>query len=419
MDLWGSRKFLRFRSGRELVKINRRTLHRRRRPASGGRVSRPRETVARTSEIDVNQKSISFQACGIPGKCAAMPGVCIIRSTTCRIAQPQACFSRGWLVLRMLAVLLSLTSFDLCPVAFAQQSPATSRRVAHERSNRQLRGTSSRVGRLPEPAAPASFLNAEQLQKLAPVSYSAVNTPLRQALRKLSETLRVAIVVDRRVDPDQVVDIDLVDVPFAEALQQIAQQAGSGATILGPVAYVGPVESAHQLRTISALAAEEIKRLPSQKQAAARLSRPLSWPALTTPQEVFERLGQEAAIAVRGGDRLPDDLLAAANLPAMPWVDRLALASIQFGLVPRFAADGRSVELVPISEPVRISRSYPAGREAAKTVADWKRLAPNAEIKAAQGKIVVLATIEEHERLVPPRPARSAAATPGQHPLRG
>jgi len=330
------------------------------------------------------------------------------------------CYGSARAAVAVLALLQTAVQPDATCASFPGQarssspSAAQSRTTAKPDSARKSDGARTRVGRLPEPAAATNFLTADQLQQLPPVSYSGINTPLRQAVRKLSETLRVAIVVDRRVDPDQVVDLDLVDVPLAEALQQIAKQAGAGATILGPVVYLGPVDSARQLRTLGALSTQAAGRLPARQKQAALASRPLAWPALATPAQVFERLSKESGIPIHGGDRLPHDLLAATDLPAMPWIDRLSLTAIQFGLAPRFAVDGRSVELAPIPDEVRISRSYPAGREAAATVAEWKRLAPEAEIKPAQGKIMVLATVEDHERLVPPRAARSPAATPGQ-----
>ena len=158
-----------------------------------------------------------------------------------------------------------------------------------------------RIGTLPAAAAKLDdYLTAEQLAQLGPISYSAINAPLRQALRNFSQALRVAIVVDRRVDPDQVVNIDLADVPLPEALQVVAERSGGGASVLGPVIYIGPSETAQQLRTLAALATQDVQKLPTRLKSAALLSRPLSWQALATPQQVFERLARS-----RPTDRRP------------------------------------------------------------------------------------------------------------------
>jgi hypothetical protein len=305
----------------------------------------------------------------------------------------------------MLAEAMLMSCLTVAVPTTAAQLDSNIKALARNRAgDRQAQATAhrGRVGRLPQEAAPPKeFLTADQLARLGPISYTAINSPLRQALRSLSQALRVAIVVDRRIDPDQSVDIELVDVPLDEALALIAKRAGGGASILGPVVYIGPQETAGQLRTLSALATQDVQKLPARQKGAALLSRPLDWQALTTPQQVFERLAQEASIPIRAQERLPHDLLAATDLPALSWIDRVTLTAAQFGLRTKFDAAGRSLELVPIDGDVRLERSYPAGRDGARTVADWQKLAPEA-------------TVEDHERLSPTRAARTPNTTPGQ-----
>ena len=294
----------------------------------------------------------------------------------------------------------------------ADQRAAAGGRPAGKRPARP-----SRVGKLVDEGGPAiEYLTAEQARRLGAVSFAGVNTPFRQALRNLSRTLRLAIVVDRRLNPDQVVDLDIINVPLVEALQQIAREAGGDATLMGSVAYIGPANTARQLRTLCALRTQDAQRLPAGVRAAALASRPLAWHALTTPAEILKQLGDDADIEILGLDQVPHDLLAATDLPALPWVDRLSLVAAQLGLTFQFARGGRTIELVPIGENVRLTRNYPSGGGAASTVAAWKSLAPEAEIAVSGGRIVVRARVEDHERLVPPKASRAAgaAATVGQ-----
>ena len=195
----------------------------------------------------------------------------------------------------------------------------------------------------------------------------------------------MAIVVDRRVDPDQVVNIDLADVPLPEALQVVAERSGGGASVLGPVIYIGPSETAQQLRTLAALATQDVQKLPTRLKSAALLSRPLSWQALATPQQVFERLTQEAGLPIGGQERLPHDLLAATDLPPLPWIDRVTLTA---AAIRPDAQDRRGEPFAGIGadRKKRADRcSYPAGREPAKTVAEWQKRAPAAQVKLSGG----------------------------------
>ncbi|HVT26809.1 MAG TPA: STN domain-containing protein, partial [Lacipirellulaceae bacterium] len=89
--------------------------------------------------------------------------------------------------------------------------------------------------------------------------------------------------------------------------------------------------------------------------------------------------------------------------------------AVQFGLRPVVDASGKGVTLEPIrADEVRIERSYPAGRDAARTIAEWQKRAPQADIKLAAGRIVVRAMVEDHERLSPSRATRQTSAAAGQ-----
>ena len=93
------------------------------------------------------------------------------------------------------------------------------------------------------------------------------NISLRRALTSLSKSRQVAIILDRRVDPDQKIELTLDDVPLDIALKRIAERAKIGVGQVGSVFYFGPEVSAKRIRTLSVLAHEELRKLP----AAVRL----------------------------------------------------------------------------------------------------------------------------------------------------
>ena len=216
----------------------------------------------------------------------------------------------------------------------------------------------NRRGRLSAPSdqepAKTHWLSADQVQRLGTVSFTSSNTSLRQALGKISAGVRLAILLDRRIDSDQDVEFDVANMPLAEAVAQIAAKVHAGSTLVGPVAYIGPRETARDLRTLAALASEAAGRLPTRQKAAALASSPLRWSALVTPSEVLQILSDEAGVEIKGLDQIPHDLLAATDLPAMPWVDRLTLVAAQFGRKLEFDRGGRAVTLVPTGDQARL-----------------------------------------------------------------
>ncbi len=60
----------------------------------------------------------------------------------------------------------------------------------------------------------------------------------------------------------------------------------------------------------------------------------------------------QGGLEITGLDIVPHDLWAAADLPAMPLTDRLALIAVQFDLALKVADRGRRLELVPLSQVI-------------------------------------------------------------------
>ncbi len=223
--------------------------------------------------------------------------------------------------------------------------------------------------------------------------------PLRKVIQTIATTQAVAILVDRRVDPDHAVDLTLTGVTVEGLLQRIAEDRELGLTRVGAVTYLGPPEATTRLRTLATLRHEDVAKLPAHAAAAFGHSQPLAWDDFATPRELLSRLAASAGVRLEGLGQVPHDLWAAADLPALPLVDRFTLIAVQFDLTFRIAADGRSMELVPVPQRVAVVRRYPGGREPEQLAQRWSRLAPESQIKVVGGEVFVRGLVEDHERL--------------------
>jgi hypothetical protein len=72
---------------------------------------------------------------------------------------------------------------------------------------------------------------------------------------------------------------------------------------------------------------------------------------------------------------VPHDLWAAADLPALAWVDRLTLVAIQFDLTFKISADGRQITLIAVPAEV----SQPSA----------KRATPRKPVPPSRGQVVI------------------------------
>ena len=213
-----------------------------------------------------------------------------------------------------------------------------------------------REGPAPGVRAAAAWETGPGLQQRLsePVDLVWSENPLRQALRGLSRARKVAILLDRRADPEQKIEIKLDAVPLGTALQEIARARRLGLAMVGPVAYYGPAEAAGRIATLAALRQQESRRLGAAEAKRFLKREPLAWEDYTAPRELLANLARQGGLEIAGTDRVPHDLWAGADLPPLAWVDRVTLIVHQFDLT--FEIDGtRGIRLVPIPEDVAAS----------------------------------------------------------------
>jgi hypothetical protein len=247
----------------------------------------------------------------------------------------------------------------------------------------------------PSPAWLTGTALARQLA--APVDGFWSGVPLREAVTSLSLARRVAVLIDRRVDPGQTLEMQLNGLTVQGALDEIAARRGLGVTWLGPLAYLGPAQYTARLRTLAELRREETGRLPPAAAKGFLAARSMRWDDFATPRDLLAELAAASGIEIVGLEKVPHDLWAGADLPPLPLVDRLTLIAGQFDLTFQIAADGRAIALVPVPDDLAIVRSYPGGRDPARLAERWKSLVPDGQVKVVGAKIFVRGLVEDLE----------------------
>jgi hypothetical protein len=222
---------------------------------------------------------------------------------------------------------------------------------------------------------------------------------LRDGLERLAQETGVAIFLDRRIDPDQELNLQEPPIPLETLVSQIAAAAKAQISRLGPVIYIGPPETADELATVAALRRQELARLPTDRQAALLSARPLQWPELTEPRQLIEQLSREAAVQVENTQDVPHDLWPAVDLPPLAWCDRLTLVLAGFGLTFQLDASGREIRLRSIEPGNVLERRYSPAGSAANLSVQLKHILSDAKIRAEQGQLIVTAREEDHDKI--------------------
>jgi hypothetical protein len=270
-------------------------------------------------------------------------------------------------------------------------------------------------------AADGAWLAGDALKQALTqrVAVAWSNVAARRAIEDFSRTQRVAVVLDRRIDPDQKIELSFGDVSLAEAFQRVASRMDVGTATVGPIAYFGPQSAARRVATVAALENEAVSRLPSSAKARWLQAKAWKWEDLARPRELVEEAARENGIVVENPKQIPHDLWGAADLPPLPLTTRLTLVLCQFDLTFEPAKDGASIRLVPMPEKPVIQRDYSVAGSAAETVAKLKKteLLADAEISVASGKVVVRGRQEDQEivsELLAGRTARRTTVTEGR-----
>lgn len=256
---------------------------------------------------------------------------------------------------------------------------------------------------------------ALQRQLVQPADLVWSNQPVREGLRQLSQLHRVAILLDRRIDPDQTVRLRARQEPVGELIKQIAQQCGAETALVGNVVYVGPPTIAAKLRTLAAIRSDEAQKLPDEVRRFVLAREPLAWPELTEPRELLEQLASAARLALADSQLVPHDLWAAANLPPMSWTDRMTLVLAQFDLT--FTIQSGTVQLTPIPASVQLTRSYPGGKQPNVAAHRFASLAPNAQVKVVGDKVLVTGSLDDHDRISGKQPEMGSKPRSVNDPL--
>ena len=242
------------------------------------------------------------------------------------------------------------------------------------------------------------------------------DTPLRSAIEGLAQAQRVAVLIDRRLDPGRSIELVLTDTPLEEAFSKIAQAVDARCCWVGPVAYFGPAPSASRLRTVIERRRLDARKLPSKARSVFFASKSLHWEDFATPRDLLQQLADQNGLRLSELGRVPHDLWAAVDLPPLPLFERLSLIAIQFDLTFRISPEGNAIALVPLPDDLGIVRSYPGGADPQATAKRFAALAPDARTKVVGDKVYVKGLLEDHERLAGRRSAPSLRPSADQQP---
>jgi hypothetical protein len=178
------------------------------------------------------------------------------------------------------------------------------------------------------------------------------SVPLRDTLDRLRQTFQASIIVDRRVDPNERVTLDIEATSAEQALGGIADSCGLDVARLGKLLYLGPASASGRLRPLANLRTHDAAKLPADIRNAVLKRQPLEWPRLSEPRPLITSLVERNGWRVVDSEKIPHDLWAANELPDLNLAEQLTVLLLGFDLTFEFQSEDRTVRIVPLKANV-------------------------------------------------------------------
>lgn len=246
--------------------------------------------------------------------------------------------------------------------------------------------------------AEPEWLTGAALEKALaqPVSISREAAPVRELLDQLAQSQRIAVRLDRRIDPSQPVSLQVQQQPLHTAFDEVARQVDARCAPLGETLLIGPTAELDRLLTQAEALQSRLKSdrsLPAARRLQLTRAHTLQWNELDRPADVLETIARQWQLEADNAADLPHDLWSGGTLVGVNAIEALSFLLGQFDRTVDWDAGMRSLRFVPLPVDVRIVRTH---RLQGRALAELRRLWPDVAVEQRGPAVAVTATALEH-----------------------
>ena len=198
-----------------------------------------------------------------------------------------------------------------------------------------------------------------------PISVMWRDAELKDRLMRFSTNQRVAIFLDRRIDPSTIINLTLNNVTTEQFLLEIAKQLEIGFCQIEDVYYLGPKETANSLASTSELLLKAANKFGKRTQLRWNRLGNLRTGTVVEPKQLLLEIAKSNEIEIDGISSLPHDLWSGLDLPASSLACRISLLLAGFNKSFQFSRTGKTIEIVDFTAPEQVTQTYRDLRDAA------------------------------------------------------
>lgn len=269
-----------------------------------------------------------------------------------------------------------------------------------------------------------TFLTGSEFQQQInrPLLVNRDLTPLREFLERLSEERRVAIVIDRRIDPDQLVAVDLQSPYFDTGIEELVRPFG-GMTLIANSVFVTLPDTAKTLQTrviLAEQALEEVLKKDLGRKLDLSRRKSISWNFAASPRDILTNIATGYRITIENPDAIPYDQWAAGRIPAANAVEGLMLIATQFNCDLQWI-DSTRVRLIPEAPSPQVTIEHTLRKMTSQQGLNLIRERfPDIQVETRRDRLLVTGLHEQQQEigvLLGNRAGRTRPVSPKSTPL--
>ncbi len=228
------------------------------------------------------------------------------------------------------------------------------------------------------------------------VGVTWVGNPLRSAIKNLGQSQRVAVMLDRRIDPGRRITFSLAGRPLGELFATLAHKENLGIAYIGPVVYFGPPETTAKLATLVELCREEIRQLPPATLVRLLKESSMAWDTPAQPRKLIEDEIKAARLRPwKIEESVPHDLWPGWSMPPLDFAQRMTLLLAGFDKTFEVSKDGSAVRIVPIPDNPVIERQYTIKRNSSASLSKVREQFPRTQFELSGTRLTAKGPIED------------------------
>ena len=232
--------------------------------------------------------------------------------------------------------------------------------------------------------------------------WSAEGVSLQSQLENWQTQARIRVIRDRRLDPNQIVQLSSMTGNRARMLDALVEDlSGTGWVLQEDYVYFAPVNRAFRLPALMEIQRKVIQEVQKKmtradsSQVTVRLNP--RWQRLSSPRNIVLSSALDIGLVIENPNVIPHDLWDRDSWPAMTFGEQTTLILNQFDLMLQPSDIPGSLRVTPVdwSFQAEVTYAFPVEQRSAIEAAA-RDIVPDAKIRWARGNARVIGSLRDH-----------------------